>query len=563
MSNKRMILWLLVAAMLLAGANVLLTWRAPTKAVAMRRNLLESTFAPTTIVIERAGAPKTVLKRYGEKWNLVAPYSSTVDAARVLRLLDVFTFTTAEDALTETELVRLGRDRTDFGLVDPKLKVAFSNDVSSAAFEFGLVTPLSNGVYVVRSDEKPVLVVPMETFTAANLDAEAFRERAVFPYTSEFITGFDLKAPDSARLSFRHDGEVWRIGSQPASTTRVKEFLSSLASAEAIDFVWPVGAMNESPIASAALLSGYGLDGDSALAITLHCHDGRDRRVLLGHACGSDKTYALVQEGGAVVTISSAVKTAAVQGAPVFTDTRLFPIDMTDVSSFSVSDGSRSYVVARDGAEAWRLDAPLAAPADTETAEGILGRLVALTSSDLAANGLKVSVSTNFPSYVVSSQAVLGDGRLDALRSREILKIEPALVRRLVASSGADHGASSVAIVRGGDRRVWTIETEAYAEWSVRDESVEAILDALKSLSAARVEALNVKATDLARYGLEFPSYTLAVDTEKVGAVRRNILIGAPTRGGRFATVGSSEAIFVIPERTVSVLTSPLLENKR
>lgn len=563
MSNRRIILWLFIATILLTAANVLLTWRVPTKSVAIRSNLLDPLFDPSTIIIERSETPRTVLRKSEGKWRIVEPYSSTVDIAHVLRLLDVFSFATAEDALTETELIRLGRNRSDFGLSDSRLRISFLNARDSASFEFGYLTPMSNCVYVARSDETPVLVVPVELFVAANRDAEAFRERAVFPYTSDFVTGFDLKTSDSARLSFSRDGENWLIDGRPASASRVKDFLTCLSTARAVDFVWPVGATNETPIASAALLSGYGLDGDSALALTLHCRDGRDRRILLGHECGSDRTYASVQGGGAIVTIPASVKSAALQGAPVFSDTRLFPLAETDVSSFVISDGSVSYVLAREGRDGWRLDAPLAAPADAQVTDGILGRLMSLTSADLASTGLKVSVSTNLPSYVVSARSVLGKERLDDLRSREILKIDPALVRRLVASSGADRGASSVSIVRQGDRRQWTIETESYSEWSVREESVGAILEALKSLSSVRIEELTPSASDLSRFGLDVPSYTLAVDQEKIGAVRRNILIGAPTKGGRYATVGSSDAVFVIPERTISILTAPLVQNKR
>jgi len=52
----------------------------------------------------------------------------------------------------------------------------------------------------------------------------------------------------------------------------------------------------------------------------------------------------------------------------------------------------------------------------------------------------------------------------------------------------------------------------------------------------------------------------VAIDQETGDAVRRNILVGGRTEGGRFATVGSSEAIFVISDETVDALSSQLVE---
>ena len=75
-----------------------------------------------------------------------------------------------------------------------------------------------------------------------------------------------------------------------------------------------------------------------------------------------------------------------------------------------------------------------------------------------------------------------------------------------------------------------------------------------------RVEKLKVMASELAFYGLEHPFLTLAVDLDRADAVRRNIFVGAPAvGGGRYATVGSSDAVFVISDADVTALTSPLV----
>ena len=90
---------------------------------------------------------------------------------------------------------------------------------------------------------------------------------------------------------------------------------------------------------------------------------------------------------------------------------------------------------------------------------------------------------------------------------------------------------------------------------------VLSVLSVLNPLRAGRIERLKVAPEDLARYGLEKPFLTVAVDQDREDAVRRNILIGAETEGGRFATVGSSDAVFVLPDEVVRKLGSALVDS--
>ena len=62
-------------------------------------------------------------------------------------------------------------------------------------------------------------------------------------------------------------------------------------------------------------------------------------------------------------------------------------------------------------------------------------------------------------------------------------------------------------------------------------------------------------------YGLDAPFLTVAIDQERADAVRRNILIGGETDGGRFATVGSADAVFVLSWESVEALSAPLVSD--
>lgn len=560
MTNARAIFWLLLATLLSGAANLLLSWRAPaTRTMQRHPTLLDPSDRPTSVEIVRPGAPRTVLRKEG-LWTLAQPYSGSVDERVVLRLLDALASTPVEDSLTDDELLKLGRTRADFGLDAPSLKLTVSGGAEAVELSFGGWTPASNGVYVAMSGSDSVMVVPVSVREAADLRADAFRERNVFPYEPEFVIGFDLRKAGETPLSFVRDGMEWKVGAKTASAVKVRDFLSRLTAANAIDFFWPVGATNEEATVSEARLVGYGLDGGGALAVTLRCRDGVDRRILIGNDVGDDRSYALVHDGSAIVSVDVALKAAALAGTHSFVDTRLFPLDESSVSSFTLTDGKTAYVLARGSEGAWRLDAPVSAVADPRLSSLLLNRILALTPADLASEGLRVSVSTNRAPYVVSKQAVLGGSRLEDLRSSEILRIDAALVKRLVSTPGR-RVEDAASIVYSRERRAWSAEREENQKRVVDAEAVETLLSALCPLKAERIATLSAAAADLSRYGLEKPSHTLSVDQERRGAVRRNIFIGARTKEGRYATVGSAEAIFVISEKTAEALSAPLFKD--
>ena len=90
-------------------------------------------------------------------------------------------------------------------------------------------------------------------------------------------------------------------------------------------------------------------------------------------------------------------------------------------------------------------------------------------------------------------------------------------------------------------------------------DSVNAVAAVLNPLVATRVVALKASDSELAGFGLEFPEYTVAVDRVQENSVRRNILIGGKTKGGRYVTIGSSGSIFVVPDKVVKVLMARIV----
>lgn len=550
MKSQRTMLWLFLAAVMSVAANVFLSYRRPIVPALSDRAPVGSSFDVAKIEIARQGEPTTVLEK-DYQWRLVSPFTGSVDVQVVLKMLDEFAIAMVEDALTESEILRLGRSRDDFGLSEPRLKVTLTNKAGDKReIAFGIATPSAAGVYASLNGSGVIMVLPNSLFAAANLSTDEIRERHVFGYGPDYITGFDLKRPGEAQVSFVRDAAAWKMGGGVASEKKITELLSFIVDARAKSFVWPVVATNKSNVASSALLSSYGLDPESSLSVNLRCRDGVDRRVVLGNDAGHSEVYALVHNGAAVVTLDKSLREAAAQNLQAFMDTRLFPFAEASVSAFTIIDHETTYVVARGKDGVWKLESPLSAPADQEFAGLILARLLALTQNEVSADGLKVSVSNTSDSFMVADAELLSGRGLENLRSKDILKIDPTLLRRIVSDGS---------LVYSRERKIWSVEREGDGDKIVNDRNLKSVIAALSPLRAQRIVTLKASAADLSRYGLETPFYTVAVDQDRVGSMRRNILIGGQTLGGRYATVGSSEAVFVLSEKTVSILTAPLI----
>lgn len=554
MSNRRSIL-LLVLGIILA---VVALWTGRSSDVALQvsgREVLDELVASTEIVLERAGASRIHLVKSGH-WRLREPFAVSADEQQVLKLLDVFSQTPILDYLAEDEILKLGHTLADFSLERPVLLATFTLPGAVRSISFGIPTPAADGVYATVSGIPGVFVVRSEVLEAVDLPVDGLRRRSLFLGDAESVSAFDIRRGAGGRLEFVRSGEGWRIGSERASEQNVRKFIGALFQADAVSFVWPVGATNEMTEASTALLSGYGLDPESALTVTLKGDDGRDRSISFGKTAGDGQVYALVHNGSSIVTVNSALKDAAEQDVRLFTDSRLFPVEASSVVYFTVSDGEASYALARDEKGGWRLESPVSARADNERVEELLGRILNLAPTDADAQGVAVSLSTNAPALYVSRNRLVDLSGFDGLRSREILRVDPAQVKRLVRIDGKQ-ADRPVSVVYSRDRQAWNIE-RMEGDGRVDEQGVTTVLSALAPLTALRVERLKVSTTDLDDYGLNAPYLTLAIDLEGAESVRRNLILGGETEGGRFATIGSADAVFVLSDSVVTTLSTLL-----
>ncbi len=561
MKNRKSILVLIALLSVTLLLHLALHYQGGASPSLMQRTYLltDSAHEAFRIRVTKPNTPEALLVRTKD-WRLIEPYAASVDENVVLRLLDALSMIEIDAATGDQELLSLGRTREDFGLTEPLVKVSVATPKGTTDVSFGVLNPAGDGHYASVGNEQVVYVISTNAFNAVNLTPDGFRRRALFSIAPEDVLSFDIKRGSGSFMRFVRDGNLWQM-QEPrqatASAGRIKKLLEGVVSASATDFIWPTGTIDEPSALTTALLAGYGLDPESAVTLTLKCDDGLDRMVSFGKEATAGLVYALAQEAGAIMTVPAELKDATLAETSAFTDTRLFPLEENAFMRVSIADAAATYLLSRNKAGVWMLEAPVAAATDEKSVSVFLNHIQTLRLEDVAATGVTVSVSPGEKSFTVSAEKVLANIRLADLRSREILKIKSEEVRRLVVTTAGVE--KPTAVVYDGDRRAWNVES-APEPGIVNVAGVTEILKELASLQAASIVKLKVTAGDLQAYGLDNPTLTVAIDRTSEDTVRRNILIGGIAPGGRYATVGASDAIFVLPEETVQLFMTPLVK---
>lgn len=500
-----------------------------------------------------------------ETWRLVEPFSAAVDETRVMKLLDAVSFATVKDVLSERDLRKVGRTLADFGLDRPRLAVVFTGGGGlSRRIAFGRHTPTGDAVYATASEEgaKSVFVLPSQVFDAVNLTVDDLRSRSLASFDPAEVVSVDIKRGGEL-LRLRRAGDKWETtapASAPASAAKTMEFLSALSAARAERFVWP-SAETESPSAvqelSDALLSTYGLDAENAVTVTLKTGGGADEQISFGREAGDGLVHARSSHLHAVVCVPAALKRDALADVSVFSDDRLFPYRAEEVGAVSISSEAGTVLLSRDGGK-WRIDAPLAAPADDAEVNALVERLVSLKLQDRAAKGLLVAVGTNSAPVTVDRSAVLGGSNIPSLRSRLVMSFPQDGIRRI---SVEREGGARESVEYNAERSAWENAVSGDGR-GVTEKGVAAVVAEASSLVATSVVVLKVTIDSMREFGLEKPYSSIAFDRRGGEGMRTNLIIGSKAQGGgRYATLGASEAIFVISDESVERLLSPLLED--
>ena len=576
MSNRRPILFFLVGIILLGGLLLWMELRARRTSSEVRTGAL-CEFPPERVdacFVRNAGGDEVELARGADgSWRIVRPFAVAADAAVVARLVDALTLVPVSEMRSEGEILELNETPADFGIGANSLTVTLCSGRRQTSVAFGNLSPSGTEVYARVEGSRAICALPRSAFDRIPSDVDDFRERGLLVCSRDEITGLDIRVPDKPAVRLARAGGGWSIlspAAAPADGAAVGVLVDRLAAAQIAAFEIPSRARSSVPTGGILKddLVPYGLD--AGLSVTVRAAADYAEQIVFGRSAGTNLVWALVRNGTAVVSVDAALAERCRADSASLRDTRVFPFaEGETVTSVSFTAGPAVYVLAQDTNSVWRIESPVAAPADQPKVAEFMERLLRLRQNDVSDEGradderVLVSVSTtvtNRPGVAVSAALLGGKPAFADLRSKTLLSIDPATVRRL--SVRAESGAETT-VRLNTERGSWDLvrgEKESDAR-RVNEEAVKALLSALARVEATGVEALAATADDLRRCGLDKPAFVLAVDVDAADAVRQNVLIGGSAPGGgRYATVGGADAVFVISRRTATDFTTPLAE---
>ena len=576
MNNRRPILFFVVGIALIGGLLTWLEMRARQTVPDAREGVL-CEFLPERVdacFVRHAGQDEVELARGADGvWRVVRPFAVVADGATVARLIDALTLVPVTDMRSEGELLELNETLADFGIGTNAFSVSLGAGGRQAVVTFGTASPSGTEVYAHVEGSRSVCALPRDAFDRIPRDVDDFRKRGVLECPRDEIAGLDIRVPDKPAVRLARADGGWSIlspAAAPADDAAVGALVDCLAVAQIAAFEMP--SRNHPSVPSGGIraddLVSYGLD--AGLSVTVRGAADHTEQIVFGRSAGTNLVWALVRNGTAVVSVDAALAERCRADGASLRDTRVFPLaEGETVTSVSFTAGPAVYVLAQDSNSVWRIEAPVVAPADQPKVAAFMERLLRLRQTDVSDEGragderVLVSVSTtvtNRPGLAVSVELLGGKAAFADLRSKTLLAIDPATVRRL--SVRAESGVET-AVRLNVERGAWDLVRAEGASDArrVNDEAVKALLSALARVEATGVASLAATADDLRRCGLDKPAFVLAVDVDAADAVRQNILIGGSAPGGgRYATVGGADAVFVISRRTATDFTTPLAE---
>jgi len=612
MGNRRIILMLLCGIVL----SALLLW-----ALQRRVRFFPAEDKAKTVLLEHAldevdrvtverGDARIGLRREDGRWGMVAPFQAQVDQGVVSRLLDVFESARVKDSQAFQELRQRELSLKEFGLSPAQTRVVLEGPRQRDEFQFGAFSPLGAEVYVRMNQTEQILVVDASLYGALPRTADDLRSRKLVHGDRALLRTLEVRTPGRPFIKLSKDSGTWRLvqpSSVPASDEKVEALLDVLYGARVEQFIWPtvsnVMDVAETESAFKTRLGVYGLEAETGIQIQLQeTGPVPPAKVMLGRPPDESAglTYALLQGGDAIGTVSNDVALAFRVSPSELRDTRLFLESPTSVRRFQVYFRDSLFVLTQTNAM-WRMETPVADVADQGVVQETVERLLhlkavaidddntsetrrvnneqtvpisyvelfsdqaswrlAISPDDIEGKFLRVTF-TNAPTVfrVASSNvppALVGMIGLLSLRDKTVLAVPSASLRRITVKRGV--GGPLETVERGKDDSVWRLGRGMTGK--IAAARLDALLARLEGLKADRIESLGLVADSGDAYGFRMPWLEMSVDMDAADAVRKTLLVGKDAGfGKRYAMVRGLDVLFVLGKEELQVLSERLVE---
>jgi hypothetical protein len=311
---------------------------------AVRR--VEIVFAKNRIVLSRSSR---------EEWVIEEPlHSVAADGEEVRKMLHLLAGVNVIEFYDET-----GSDLGMYGLDDPWAKISWVRDGSNEPdrVSFGFLNK-ERGLYARKDISGEVLLLPLEITALFIDDIYTIRDKSVFSFRNQDVTGFALRYRDGERdvTILRKDSASWTIvGPEPikTDTATVGDYFSELRSLRVARFL---------PFESNKYDS-LGLE-DPAMTITVEREDEPSAVLRIGDIYPDDGSFVFARmgDGNEVLLIDKKAFEIIQKPQGYFQDRHIFQFDIGKVNSVELLFDDVETYIQRSRNDKWQVTVPKKGP---------------------------------------------------------------------------------------------------------------------------------------------------------------------------------------------------------
>lgn len=322
------------------------------------------------LTVKSTGGEVTMLKKSGDKWQIVKPIETPAADS------DVAIVTSA---LTQMDIARVVDEKpTDlkkYGLDPARIEVEFKTQdgKTSGKVLLGDKTPTAGNLYAKKGDDPRLLLVSDYLEGSLNKTTFELRDKAIVRVEHDKVDSLELNL-DGKSLQFTKSGSDWSVAKPIAARadfSAVDGLVGRVESAQMKSIV------TENP--KPEELRKFGLDKP---AVTVAIGQGSARAVLaLGAATGADAVYARDMSRPLVVTIDKSLADDLKKGLDDFRRKDAFEFRAFNATSAEFTRGDQKVTFERvkgqgeNAVDSWKRVPAGSAEPDKSKVESLLAGL--------------------------------------------------------------------------------------------------------------------------------------------------------------------------------------------
>ena len=524
---------------------------------------------------ERNGTEIECSKKSGQ-WRMTHPVDAPVNATIVEKMIGGMAAVEHGTRITADALAERNMTPTDYGFDEPRARITFQSNRGTFTWLIGRDAPLGETLYVMAKGAGDVISAKKTLLNLVPEDPAWIRDRTLFKTKAAAVRGIDLRRA-AGFLRLRQDQEnSWQM-EQPhagqANLPGINSLIEQILSARIIEFIAD----------EKADLTVYGLQ-EPTTELTLFTENEQTQTLLIGkaHPDHPETLYAKWTDKERVFTVPEKWASDFELDCNQLRNRQIINEPPNEITTIHITSGEQQIQLVQTNRE-WIITRPARWSAEP-AAVGIL--LEALSGSSIDSfvdnpdetqrqliqnNPWTIHIQTgkkehtlriaepsiehrliqcdDTPSFYTAPASIFMDAFKKPLfyRNRTVLEIEPTHITALALKTEAGH--SRIEKQNGGFTA--TDRTQKID----RDILMELLIE-LSALRAERYIAFNPES--LTPYGLDNPTARFSISLDRTQALGQVILLGSPSKNGRYAMVQGQDVVFVLPKKTVDTLTQKL-----